>query len=196
MSLSVISLFPEGSSRPLAPIVALVGPESTGKTTLAQRLADDLDAALVTEFAREYLEQARSLGRDTYTEDDLQTIARTQWANECAARDTRFTIADTDLLVMAIWWRERFGRVPDWIDDILRRADAPKLYLLCRPDLPWEPDPLRESRDDLARLFTLYESALEDIGKPFVVIEGQGSQRFDNARRAVDRWLDALDSDG
>ena len=196
MSLSVISPSPEGTRRDLAPIVALVGPESTGKTTLAQGLARDLDALLVTEFARDYLEEARLHGRDTYTEDDLQTIARTQWANECAARDRRFTIADTDLLVMAIWWRERFERVPDWIDDCLRRTETKKLYLLCRPDLAWEPDPLRESRDDLARLFTLYADALEDIGQPFFVVEGEGPKRYDHARLAVGRWLDTLDDHG
>lgn len=200
MSLLVTSHSPEGRAGDpageLAPIVALVGPESTGKTTLAQSLARDLDAVLVTEFAREYLERARLDGRETYTEADLHTIARTQWANECSARRERFVVADTDLLVMAIWWREKYARVPAWIDDCLRTTECRKFYLLCRPDLPWEEDPLRESRDDLARLFTLYEGALEDIGMPYAVVEGRGARRIENARRAVSTWLNGLDPDG
>ena len=55
-------------------IITIVGPESSGKTTLARQLAADLGCPWVPEYAREYLD---GLGR-TYEEDDLQIIARGQ----------------------------------------------------------------------------------------------------------------------
>ena len=176
-----------------APLAVLVGPESTGKTTLAASLAAHYACPLVAEYAREYLDEARARGRMGYREADLERIARTQWSRETVARARGMAIADTDLLVMAIWWRERYRRVPRWIATRLKRHER-RLYLLCRPDLEWQADPLRESPDELDYLFDRYQAKLERLGATFRIVDGTGVARFETALDALDSWLNASQS--
>ena len=158
-----------------------MGPESSGKTSLATALAEELSTTWLPEYAREYLS-----GRPDYTELDLEEIAREQLAREEAFIEAHpgAGILDTDLIVIAIWWREQFGQVPDWVE---RHLDHQPLrhYLLTRPDLPWEPDPLRVSPHDRERLFGLYRELLSNRGFAFSEIYGQGPIRLERALDAV-----------
>ncbi|VAW28888.1 Ribosylnicotinamide kinase, partial [hydrothermal vent metagenome] len=106
-----------------------------------------------------------------------------------AAKDAQEVLfCDTDLLVTKIWCEVVFGTCPEWIEQEfhLHRYD---LYLLCYPDIPWEPDPLRENPDDREKLFTLYRQALEENNLPFRVVKELGDVRFENARTFVDEIL-------
>ncbi len=164
-------------------IVAVVGPESSGKTTLAMQLARSLDAPWLPEFARSYLD-----GRVDYSEADLERIARGQLAGELALieADHPIVVLDTDLIVIHVWWQERYGHVPTWVAGQLRRQ-APRKYLLAKPDLPWQPDPLRESPTDRDRLFGIYQATLDGYGYPFTEIAGEGDARYRLAEACVRR---------
>ena len=164
-------------------IIAIVGPESCGKTELARALAERFGAPWVEEYAREYL-----AGRPDYDETDLEAIARGQLALEASAmNDAPFMLVlDTDMLVIRIWWQERFGRVPDWVEAALR-SQLPRAYLLTRPDLAWEPDPLREAQFDRERLFDVYRSALTERGAAFGIVGGTDGARLRSALAALER---------
>ncbi|MBL7984569.1 MAG: ATP-binding protein [Flavobacteriales bacterium] len=160
--------------------VVITGPESSGKSVLAGELAAYFGAPLVPEYARTYLEQRPG----AYVQADLLAIAQGQVAAERAAitqADDLF-ICDTDLLTIRIWSLEKFGTCDPWIDHHLE-ATVESLWLLCSPDLPWQPDPLRENPHDRDRLFDRYRTELEIRGCPVVVIHGVGPDRL---RRAVD----------
>ncbi len=164
-------------------IVAVVGPECSGKTTLAMQLASSLGAPWLPEFARSYLD-----GRADYTEADLERIARGQLAGELALVEDNYPIVvlDTDLIVIHVWWQEKYGHVPAWVAGQLR-CQAAREYLLAKPDLPWQPDPLRESPTDRDRLFGVYQATLDAYGYPFSVIAGEGDARYRLAEACVRR---------
>ena len=169
-----------------ARIICATGPESTGKTTLCRGLAEVLGAPWLGEYARAHLAERRD-----YDAGDLATIAQEQCRREQAlvARSAGAVVLDTDLSVIVIWWRAKFGAPPDWLT---RRFEAlpPRLYLLCRPDLPWQPDPLRETGGDkqlLQAQFTEYQQLLR--ARAVVVVRGRGHRRLALARQAARRWL-------
>ena len=166
-------------------VVCLTGPESTGKTAIAKQLASALAVPLVPEVAREYL-----AGRPEYDQADLLAIARAQLAAEqdALAEGTGLVVCDTDLQVIQIWWEERYADLDPWLTQALAERSA-RRYLLAAPDLPWEPDPLRESPHDRERLFRRYRRALKESGFPYAEIRGAGRSRFESALITVQRWL-------
>ena len=171
-------------------IVCLTGPESTGKTTLCEALATRFGVPCLPEYAREHLTaRAARLGGVSptgYDRETVATIAREQWRRErgLLARTDGPVVLDTDLSVLFIWWQEKYGAVPRWIDHAWA-GQAPRLYLLCRPDIGWRPDPLRESPHDLDRLFGTYRGLLTERGLRFVEIHGRGDARTAAAVRAA-----------
>lgn len=150
------------------------GPESSGKTTRATQLHQQLPgSALVEEYARPYLN--RFPEGYAYTRQDVLHIAAGQARHEWLAAATRpaVVICDTDLLTIHIWMQVKYGHAPHWLWHALRQSPADQ-YFLCSPDLPWEPDPLREAPDPAARwqLFDLYHTALQQLERPFTVVNG------------------------
>ncbi len=166
--------------------VAITGPESTGKSKLALWLADTYQTMQVSEYARDYLEKN---GPD-YTLEDVIAIAKGQLKREedTAGRAKDLLFCDTDLLVTKIWCEVVFGTCPQWIERQfqMHRYD---LYLLCYPDIPWEPDPLRENPDDREALFGLYLKTLGENNLPYRIVKGLGNIRFENARTFVDEIM-------
>ena len=166
-------------------LVCLTGPESTGKTTLSTQLSDHYGAVWLPEYARSYLTDS------AYTKEDLLNISREQIAREIDFVDSSPALGflDTDLINIQIWWQVRFGHTPDIVrQGILNQAD--RVYLLLRPDLRWEPDPLRESEMQLDALFDRHLAVLKQHGFEFRVVEGVNDTRRENAIRAVDEFLD------
>lgn len=174
-------------------IACAVGAESTGKTSLCEALAEHFKVPWLAEYAREYLDdRQRTAGcqAGAYQQDDVAAIAREHLRREAEllAGAKGGVVLDTDLAVIVIWWREKYGAVPAWIEYAFA-AQAPRLYLLCRPDLPWQPDPLRESPQDLPRLHEQYRRLLTERRLPFVEIEGAGVARTEAAIAAAQRCL-------
>lgn len=162
--------------------ITLVGPESSGKTTLAEALAETLRCPWVPEHAREYL--AATGG--AYAEEDLLRIARGQVLGEerALADGPSFLVCDTDLVTMLIWAREKYGRCDPWIAE-LARARAYTHRFLCAPDIPWAPDPLREHPHDRERLFAVYRETLDALGQPYTVLHGPHAERLRTALRTI-----------
>ena len=168
--------------------ILILGPESTGKSTLAEKLAQYFAEPWVPEVAREYLEQ---LDRP-YTYEDLLLIGKRQLSleDELAATAKHFLFCDTDLRVIQVWSRHRFGKVDPWVlAEIARRTYD--LILLCAPDLPWQEDPLREHPELEMRqqFFAQYLQLTEKSGFPFTIISGDASARLRTSVEAI-RALD------
>lgn len=169
--------------------IAITGPESTGKSWLAQKLADHYNTVWVPEFAREYLEAKDS----AYNYDDILSIAKGQKEREEALVNiaSELIFSDTEAVVTKIWSEVVFGRVEPWIENEIT-ANPYDLYLLCYPDLPWEPDPLRENPDDRMHLFELYLNELQDKRFNYAVITGKGKERLNRAVDAVNSFLSEI----
>lgn len=165
-------------------LICITGAECTGKTTLAERLSQHLQVPLVPEVAREYL-----AGRDGYTREDVLAIGRLQQAAEQAAlRRSSIAVADTDVTVIRVWWEVKYGALDPWIEEALARRSE-RRYLLPRPDIEWQADPLRESPRDRERLHERYRQLLEEERFPYVEVSGFGEHRFARALEAVQGWL-------
>ncbi|MFO7721825.1 MAG: ATP-binding protein [Bacteroidales bacterium] len=158
--------------------IAITGPESTGKSSLAEALARELNGRIVPEYARAYLDD---LGRP-YELHDVLRIGRQQYEMIMEACDSSVeaVIADTELLVISIWLSHKYGHTEPWIENRLARQPF-DLYLLCDIDLPWEEDPQREHPHMRQYFFELYHKRLTDLDVPFGVVQGEGEDRIKNA---------------
>jgi NadR type nicotinamide-nucleotide adenylyltransferase len=146
--------------------VGIIGPESTGKSTLANYLAHRYNGVLVPEYAREYMEKLAPTYEYTY--DDVVAIAKQQVEQlESLADDLQ--IFDTELIITKVWFLHKFGHCPEFVEQALR--DFPMdVYLLCYPDMPWQPDPVRENPTIREYLFDWYEREIQTLDIPYYVI--------------------------
>jgi NadR type nicotinamide-nucleotide adenylyltransferase len=191
--------------------IVVIGPESTGKSTLCEQLAQHYGMQWCPEFAREYL---LTNGKN-YTFEDLLTIAKGQlamedeytslvtsqwsmvndrtWVNPHSLHTTQhspFLFIDTDMYVMKVWGEYVFQKCHQFILDqiVSRQYD---LYLLCNNDLPWTQDELREYPNEVNRieLFHLYKDLLINQNVPWVEISGDDDERLITAIDAVEEYL-------
>lgn len=175
-SFKIVNLFYSpihgGMSHPTAPakFVFITGPESSGKSHLAKALNEHLAYPWVPEYARSYL---AALDR-SYEKEDIVRIGREQWQLQQNMRklsQAPYLICDTGFLVLKVWMEYQYGEVDPWIEQQFIQTPAYH-YLLCKPDIPWETDPLREHPQQREELFQLYLKALQDYNKPYTIIEG------------------------
>ena len=167
--------------------IAITGPESTGKSTLAEKLAHHYKTDFVPEYSRTYLENFE--GR--YTEDDVVEIAKGQHnlILEEEKKSSKILIADTEIVVCKIWVEYVFKHSNKIIDEILKQQDF-DLYLLCDIDLPWTYDPLRENPniDERKELFEIYRNTLEQMKVPFEIVSGDDEVRVNNAIKVIEKY--------
>lgn len=163
--------------------ICLHGPESTGKSTLAPRLAQHFDSKCIAEFGRTYCE---AYGTDL-TMADLVTIGVSHDAKVQAAvaMGEHPVILDTDPMMTAVWADMLFGRRDAWFARWTNYAD---LYLLLDIDLPWVADGTRMFGDAAARqrFFDLSRRELDRRGVAWAMVSGEGSRRYLNALAAID----------
>lgn len=155
--------------------VGIIGPESTGKSTLATYLAHRYNGVLVAEYAREYME--RLAPNFEYTYEDVEKIARQQVKQLQDLFDTHnnpnqenFVFFDTELIITKIWFLHKFGQCPDFVQEALVRYPM-DVYLLCYPDMPWIPDPVRENPNIREYLFDWYEQEVQNLDIPYYIIK-------------------------
>lgn len=146
--------------------VGIIGPESTGKSTLAKYLARRYNGVLVPEFAREYME-ALAPNYD-YTYEDVVAIARHQ-VEEIVSLPSTLVFFDTELIITKVWFLHKFGKCPEFVLDAIQRYKM-DVYLLCYPDMPWQPDPVRENPDIRDYLFDWYEREIQLLEVPYYVV--------------------------
>jgi nicotinamide riboside kinase len=171
--------------------VAILGPESTGKSELAAALALHFGGSYVPEYAREYL----SLKTGDYTLEDVLHCARRQREEEDTYRtkSSGLLFFDTEMINFRVWLSDKYGNCPSWVtEDIRQRYDA---YLLTAPDLPFVEDPLRENRERRDFLFEWYRQEIESYGFPYEVVRGSGEARTRFAAEAVERLRKAATKD-
>ena len=166
--------------------IAIIGPESSGKTTLASALAEQYETLWVPEFAREYLTQIQR----EYTMDDLEIIAKKQMAleNKMLESANEFLFCDSTLLTIKIWSEYKFNKTNDWILENLNEHQY-HLHMLCKPDIDWEDDPLRENPHDRDELFVLYQTELKKLKIPYEIISGRNEFRFETAINALKKYF-------
>jgi NadR type nicotinamide-nucleotide adenylyltransferase len=162
--------------------IAIVGPESTGKSTLSAQLASYFNTQWVPEVARQYIAE---LDRP-YTAEDVLEISKMQIAmeDELANKAKQVLFCDTNLLVTKIWMLHAYKYCHSWIEREMEQRKY-DLCLLTNIDLPWEPDPQREHPHLREYLFNWYKKELEESKEPFVIVSGAGDQRFHFAVRAI-----------
>jgi HTH-type transcriptional regulator, transcriptional repressor of NAD biosynthesis genes len=162
------------------------GPESTGKSSLAVRLARHYDTVAVPEYARTLLESRPG----PVTAADIARIAFGQAASEEAlAREAnRLLVCDTDLLTTVIWSEALFGDCPTWIREEAERHTY-DLYLLLDVDVPFVPDPVRYLPGERESFLARSLEALESRGRRYVRLYGTWDERFEQAVAAIDRTL-------
>ena len=169
--------------KPLLKKIAIIGPESTGKSTLAQDLARHFNTTWVPEYSREYL---ATIDRE-YNYDDVLNIAQGQLGNEnrLALFAENYLFVDTELIINKVWCEHKWHICHQWILDRLLDHHY-DLYLLTYFDIPWVYDPLRENPDIREELFEVYRQQLEIYGANWQVIKGLGEERFRNALAAIE----------
>lgn len=166
--------------------VAIIGPESTGKTTLAQSLARQYGTLWVSEYARSFVDYEARMP----VAAEVDTIARGQLAAEAAlARHAnRVLFSDTEQLTTIIYGEVYYGGAPEWLHQVFSTRPF-DLYLVCHPDVPWVADPQRDLphyRDEfLARCI----QELETRGRRWVPVRGDWQARHHSATAAVDAML-------
>ena len=145
--------------------IIITGPESSGKTTLCKNLANHFKLACSKEFARCYLEK----NGYNYNQSDLLEIAKGQLLSE-----KNYQILDTDLITIKIWSEYKYESCDSWIlEKINEQKLEQRFYLLCKPDIPWQSDPLRENPDNRDELFEIYKMELENLGYNYYIVEGK-----------------------
>lgn len=151
--------------------VGIIGPESTGKSSLARYLARRYQGTYVPEYARTYVEQK---GSTEVSWDELCKIARYQIEELEQIANSQQPIAffDTELIVTKVWFDYAFGRVPEWLEEAILRYPM-DVYLLTYPDLPWIPDPARSNGSDAIRmeLYKRYEAEIQALDIPYYIIK-------------------------
>lgn len=169
-------------------LIVLTGPESTAKSTLSKGLAQHYSGKDFPEFARTYL-QGKSVDYH-YKFKDVEAIAKGQIAQykEAVSGDAEYVFFDTWLIVSKVWFDWVYQRHPDWFENAIDEHPV-SLYLLCQPDIPWEPDSLRENGGEVRNeLFEIYKKELQQRNLPFVEIGGDGDERLKNAIAAIDSF--------
>ena len=163
--------------------IAITGPESTGKSMLAEQLAIHYGTLWVPEFARGYIDK---LGRP-YSQGDILEIAKGQirLEQEIQSRSNTVLFCDTELIVTKIWSIVKYDNCNPWILRMIERNKY-DLYLLCNIDLPWIDDPQREHPHLRRYLFELYMKELSDRGLNYSVVSGKGKHRLQNAVKIIE----------
>ena len=168
--------------------IVLFGPESTGKTTLAQMLANHYGTLWVPEYMREYLQKKWDEEQKTCAPHDLLPIARGQMIleNRLAAEANELLFCDTNLLELVVYSRAYYD---EFVDPALLKPALKAqydLYFLTYIDVPWEQDDLRDRPLDRDDMYARFKTTLEENDMPYRVLQGNLQQRFETAVKIIE----------
>ncbi|NND87742.1 MAG: ATP-binding protein [Flavobacteriaceae bacterium] len=174
--------------------IVLIGPESTGKTTLARQLAKAFQTEWVPEYMRSYLQEKWDKSKTTCTREDLIPIAEGQLEleNKYNKKAKRYLFCDTNLLELQVYSEYYFdGYCPPKIEQANAELNY-DLYLLTYIDVPWEEDDLRDRPYDRSTLFCRFENELKKRELPYIVLKGSASSRLEQAKKAIGDYTKQL----
>jgi NadR type nicotinamide-nucleotide adenylyltransferase len=166
--------------------IAVVGPESTGKSTISKQLAIYYNTVWVPEYARGYCEKL--LAECTWEDEINMFRGQLDLEKQMASEANGILICDTTFITVKIWSDHMFGRTPQEVLDKLplHKYD---FYLLMDIDLPWEEDPLRDFPHMREHFMEVWHNELKALKATYSLISGSEEERLRNAIRAVDSYL-------
>ncbi len=168
--------------------IAIVGPESTGKSTMSAYLAQYYKTIWVPEYAREYCEK---LTEPPTWQDEINMFeGQLVLEKSMTGQANRILICDTTFITVKIWSDHMFGSSPQQVTDTLAHHHY-DLYLLLNIDLPWQDDPLRDFPDLREHFMQVWHQELTALKVNYVLISGQGDDRYQNAIRAIDQFINS-----
>ena len=164
--------------------IAVTGPESSGKTTLSRSLSEHFKTPYITEFSRTYLENKNGY----YNQYDIDRIAKGQLKLISNEEEKKIMIYDSDFIVLQIWSKYKFENTTKLIDKLVKK-NLFDLHILCKPDIPWEEDPLRENKYDRDYLFKLYKESLNRYKKHYITVSGLHQNRLEKSIDKINSLL-------
>lgn len=165
--------------------IAVVGPESTGKSTIAKAVAQHFNTVCVPEYAREYCKNLHN----EYTLQDEVNMYYGQIALEntlIPLAKNNLLICDTTIMTIKIWCDYLFGDTPQDVKDEINKRHY-DLYLLMDIDLPWEEDPLRDFPEHREHFMEVWKAELKALNADYTIVSGLGDERLKNALEAIHR---------
>jgi len=167
--------------------IAIIGPESTGKSVLSEQLAKHFGGVFYPEIARDYIS---SLARN-YTINDIDAILEMQ-KNQYfeSINDTNpYQFFDTEWIITKIWYEWVYKVLPINFSEVIDQLEY-DFYLLCAPDIAWIPDSVRENGGDARKqLFSVYEEELQFFNRPYGIVQGYGESRTQSAILIVNEFI-------
>ena len=168
------------------PKIAIVGPESTGKSTMSAYLAKHYHTVWVPEYARDY---CATLTEPCTWQDEINMFyGQLDLEAEMLPLANELLICDTTFITVKIWSDYTFGRTPQEVLDELPKHPY-DLYLLLNIDLPWEEDPLRDFPHMREHFMEIWIKELRALDARYVLISGTGDDRYENAVKAIDEFI-------
>ena len=164
-------------------IIAVTGPESSGKTSFARYTADRLPNSLfIEEHSRTYLEKNYPDGNFPKSAIAAMLNEQIEIWDKALSEDLDYLILDGDITIYKVWIEVVYGEKWPQIEDYIK-AFEPTITVLCKPDIPWISDPLRCNPDDRDDLYVIYKNQLATLGRPYIILEGpletRNSETFD-----------------
>jgi nicotinamide riboside kinase len=172
--------------------IALFGPESTGKTTLAKQLADHFKTNWAPEFARNYLEEKLKESGQICQPDDLLPIAigQTKNENEALLTANQYLFCDTCLMVTKVFSEIYFNFCDPELEKAARKHEY-DLFFLTDVDVTWEKDSLRDSPNNREEIFQIFRDELIKKNKPFILLRGDSQTRLTYAIEVIEELTEA-----
>ncbi|MFA9391862.1 MAG: AAA family ATPase [Prolixibacteraceae bacterium] len=168
--------------------IVLTGAESTGKSTLSEKLAAHYQVSWIPEFSRSYVENLQR----KYTYSDIEYIAKHQMQTENELSNQKIIFFDTWLIITKVWFDFVYGKHPEWLHQAILNSTI-DLFLVCDVDMPWIADPLRENGGTNRQiLHDIYLNELKQYNFAFEIISGTGEERMLKALEAVNRCVQKL----
>lgn len=166
--------------------IAIVGPESTGKSTMSAYLAKHYNTVWVPEFAREYCEKLTT--PPTWQDEINMFYGQLTLEKELSPQANNLLICDTTFITVKIWSDYTFGKSPQEVIDKLP-VHPYDLYLLLNIDLPWEEDPLRDFPHKRDHFMDVWHTELAALNANYTLISGTGPGRYQSATAAIDKFI-------
>ena len=166
--------------------IAIVGPESTGKSTISAQLAQHYETVWVPEYARSYCEQ---LTKPCTWEDEVNMFyGQLALEKSLLSKASKLLICDTTFLTVKVWCDYTFKKSPQEVLDKLVKHPY-DFYLLMDIDLPWEEDPLREFPNSREHFMEVWTNELKSLNANYKIISGSKSLRLENGICAIDNYF-------
>jgi len=169
--------------------IAVVGPESTGKSTMSAFLAEHYQTVWVPEYARGYCEKLTE--PPTWQDEINMFYGQIALEEELLPQANKLLICDTTFITVKIWSDEMFGSSPQQVLDELPKHPY-YLYLLLDIDLPWQDDPLRDFPHMREHFMAIWHKELKQLNANYVVISGTGPERYQRAIDTIDKAVAEL----